>query len=164
MRLPPLLLALLLLPAPLHAQTVFERAYGDWTVAAGRTPGDGLPLCAMVGGEGARTFQTVWMARDGAVRLRLSDPAWRLDPGVRPPVRLVIDGRSSWSTTAAALTPAMVEIVLRPDEWTAWERAWRRGLLLEAAFPESLVPTWRLGLRGTHRATDAFRDCVAQAR
>lgn len=136
-----LLLALLLLPAPLHAQTGFERVYGDWTVAAGRTPGDGPPLCAMVGGEGARTFQTFWMARDGAVRLRLSDPAWRLAPGARPPVRLVIDGRPSWSTTASALMPAMVEIVLRTDEWPASEQAWRRGLLLDVVFPESLVPT-----------------------
>lgn len=34
---------------------------------------------------------------------------------------------------------------------------------MEIAFPNSAEPTWRFGLEGTNRATDAFVQCIDRA-
>lgn len=159
-----LFLTLLFFATPHFSEARQEQVYGNWTVISDRTPDDGTPLCAIVGGHNTQTFQIVWLARDRILRLRLSDPAWRLTPKMQTPVRLIIDGRYSWNTTATPITPNMIEIRLPTDEWSVWERAWRRGHFLETVFPQSLVQSWKISLRGSHQATDQFLNCLTQTR
>jgi hypothetical protein len=146
---------------PAAAQTI--AGYGRWDVVAGRTPDDGSPFCAMTSQTAdGRAFHVVWMERDRDLRLRIRDRRWQIRPGESIPVRIEIDGVHAWTARGRPLEPRLFEILIANRDVAAWERAWRRGLRMEISFPGSVEPTWRFGLEGTHRATDAFVRCIDQ--
>jgi hypothetical protein len=147
---------------PASAQTI--AGYGRWDVVAGLAPDDGSPFCAMTSQTAdGRAFHVVWMERDRDLRLRIRDRRWRIRPGDQIPVRVEIDGVHAWTAHARPIHAQLIEILIANRDIPAWERAWRRGMRMEILFPGSAEPTWRLGLDGTNRATDAFVRCIDQA-
>jgi hypothetical protein len=147
---------------PVSAQTI--AGYGRWEVVAGRTPDDGSPFCAMTSQTAdGRAFHVVWMERDRDLRLRIRDRSWQIRPGESIPVRIEIDGVHTWTARARPLGARLLEILIANRDIATWERAWRQGMRMEIVFPGSVEPTWRFGLEGTNRATDAFVRCIDQA-
>jgi hypothetical protein len=109
-----------------------------------------------------RAFHVVWMERDRDLRLRIRERSWQIRPGESIPVRIEIDGLYTWTARGRPLEPRLFEVLIANRDIAAWERAWRRGLRMEISFPGSVEPTWRFGLEGTNRATDAFLRCIDQ--
>jgi hypothetical protein len=150
-----------LVALPASAQTI--ASYGQWDVVAGRTPDDGSPFCAMTSQTtDGRAFHVVWMERDRDLRLRIRERSWQIRSGEGIPVRIEIDGLYTWTARGRPLEPRLFEVLIANRDIAAWERAWRRGLRMEISFPGSVEPTWRFGLEGTNRATDAFLRCIDQ--
>lgn len=158
-----LLLAALVATSPAAAQTTVA-GHGRWDVVAGQTPDDGSPFCAMTSQTAdGRAFHVVWMERDRDLRLRIRNHRWAIRPGDQIPVRVEIDGIHAWTAHARPIHGQMIEILIANRDISAWEHAWRRGLQMEIIFLGSAEPTWRFGLDGTNRATDAFIRCIDQA-
>ena len=144
------------------AQTI--AGYGRWNVVAGRAPDDQSHFCAMTSQTAdGRAFHVIWMEQDRDLRLRIRDRRWQIAPGESVPVRVSIDERHTWTARGRPLDPRLLEIRIANHDIATWERAWRQGLRMEIAFPNSAEPTWRFSLEGTNRATDAFVRCIDQA-
>lgn len=97
------------------------------------------------------------VSRDYDFHIVLENPAWRMVPDTRLPVRLSVDGRALGLSTAVALTPTLLVLDGGGEGRFQAVKAGRE-LAVDTGLGELHFP-----LKGSSMALDKTLDCVAAA-